>query len=222
MEIETHVAEVYTSVKNLPRKLESTNTVTISLYELIKHEAGMVTLLGSDRVRLKPRGGFTSHHLSRLLCDQQVPESQYLGETIARDIKASLDNDHSLREPVFVTVDVNFIRERRLISPPPPPPVLPTPSRGASREVLQRLAKEQRVEPKDLVGKNETQCSICIEDWSNKSHKNIIELPQCLHMFHQHCLFEWLGRQNSCPLCRSTVSFHTIGSRRNRETQRLT
>lgn len=46
-----------------------------------------------------------------------------------------------------------------------------------------KFSREQRVE----VKKNEIQCSICIEDLS-KNHANVIEMPKCLHRFHQDCL----------------------------------
>lgn len=192
METEFDTPKVYTLVANLPKIF--TNTVEILLQELIQDETGVVQVLTSDNINLNPSGDFTPHHLSRLLRDEQVPESQFLGQKIALDISRELANDDSLREPAFVFVTVNFIRETRLVFPPDEP----TPSRGASGEVLHRLADEQRVE----VKKNEIQCSICIEDLS-KNHAKIIEMPKCLHKFHQDCLFEWLARQNSCPLCRS-------------------
>lgn len=193
METQIDTPKVYTLVANLPKIF--TNTVDIVLQELIQDETGVVHVLASDHINLNPSdGGFTPHHLSRLLRDEQVPESQFLGQKIALDINRELANDVSLREPAFVFVTVDFIRETRLIFPPDEP----TPSRGASGEVFQRLADEQRVE----VENNEIQCSICIEDLS-KNHQEVIEMPKCLHRFHQDCLFEWLARQNSCPLCRS-------------------
>ncbi|ESQ47299.1 hypothetical protein EUTSA_v10028290mg [Eutrema salsugineum] len=208
METETLRPEVKvkTLVDNLPTIAGATNTVLIFLKEVIHEESGTVRVSEFDHIRLNPHGGFTPDHLYRLLRGQQVPFSQSLGVAIASDIDAKLARDNLLREPLFVTVHVKFIKKRRLIlPPPPPPPVLPAPSRGASREVLQRLAKEQRVEPMDLGEESESdnQCSICFEDWYKCYKKNIIEMPQCLHMFHQQCLFEWLRRQNSCPLCRS-------------------
>ncbi|CAH8387825.1 unnamed protein product [Eruca vesicaria subsp. sativa] len=193
METETDTPKVYTVVANLSKIF--TNTVDILLQEVIQDETGVVQVVASDHINLNLSGGFTPNHLSRLLHEKQVPESQYLGQKIALDINRELANDDSLREPAFVFVTVDFIRETRLILPPDEP----TPSRGASREVLQRLADQQRVLE---VKKNEIHCSICIEDLS-KNHQKIIEMPKCLHRFHQDCLFEWLGRQNSCPLCRS-------------------
>ncbi|KAJ0254455.1 hypothetical protein HA466_0109410 [Hirschfeldia incana] len=205
METGIHIAEVDSRVSNLPRHLLGvTNTVQINLDELIRHETGGVTVLSSRRIRLRPRGrGFTPRQLSGLL--QHVPETRYLGRKIALDINQKFAIDSSLQEPVFVSVNVELIRERTFMLPLLPPDFLHIPpsssSRGASSEVFQRLSEEQRVESKDLVVKNEAQCSICIDDLS-KTRENVIELPQCLHIFHQDCLFEWLRRQNSCPLCR--------------------
>nr|VDD11191.1 unnamed protein product [Brassica oleracea] len=215
METEFDTPKVYTLVANLPKIF--TNTVEILLQELIQDETGVVQVLTSDNINLNPSGGFTPHHLSRLLRDEQVPESQFLGQKIALDISRELANDDSLREPAFVFVTVNFIRETRLVFPPDEP----TPSRGASGEVLHRLADEQRIgddrriEPMGLKETSDIQCSICIEDFSD-SHENIIWMPQCKHVFHQDCLFEWLSRQNSCPLCRSTVPME---DQKNRESK---
>ncbi|XP_010445570.1 PREDICTED: E3 ubiquitin-protein ligase SGR9, amyloplastic-like [Camelina sativa] len=115
---------------------------------------------------------------------QGVKTEEDIGKKIALQVKHSFANDVSLREPVFVTVNVKYIYERRMILPP----AVSVP-RGAPADVLQRLVEEQIVE---------STCSICIENLSG----NIIRMPRCLHMFHQDCLFEWLGHQNSCPLCR--------------------
>ena len=116
METEFDTPKVYTLVANLPKIF--TNTVEILLQELIQDETGVVQVLTSDNINLNPSGGFTPHHLSRLLRDEQVPESQFLGQKIALDISRELANDDSLREPAFVFVTVNFIRETRLVFPP--------------------------------------------------------------------------------------------------------
>ncbi|XP_048626815.1 uncharacterized protein LOC125594780 [Brassica napus] len=104
METEFDTPKVYTLVANLPKIF--TNTVEILLQELIQDETGVVQVLTSDNINLNPSGGFTPHHLSRLLRDEQVPESQFLGQKIALDISRELANDDSLREPAFVFVTV--------------------------------------------------------------------------------------------------------------------
>ncbi|WZY88684.1 hypothetical protein YC2023_045419 [Brassica napus] len=195
METETNdTVEVTTLVSNLAQNMESTNTVLIRLHELIlEDESGVATHLGSYRICYKPRDGFTASDLSQFLHEQEVPQSRQLGEVIDGEINHSLAIDISLREPVFVTVNINFIQDRR-----------PKDLKERSISVIKRLLKEQRIEPMDLKETIDIQCSICIEDFS-VSHENIIWMPQCKHVFHQGCLFEWLSRQNSCPLCRSTV-----------------
>lgn len=193
MEIEeTNIIEVETKVMNLALNMESMNILSIRVHNLIEDFTEDVILhIRSRYIRLEPHG-FTPSHISELLRGQQVNESQHIGEKIANEINRSLSNDKTLREPVFVNVEVEFIKERRLVVPSDVP---------ASFDVLQRLVEEHRV---DLNGNKETLCSICIEDLS-KSQQSVIEMPNCLHMFHQICLFEWLGRKNSCPLCRRFV-----------------
>ncbi|KAJ0234489.1 hypothetical protein HA466_0275020 [Hirschfeldia incana] len=175
--------------------MESTNILAIRVHNLIEDftedESGTVTHIRSRFIRLEPHG-LTPSHISELLRGQQVDDSQHIGERIANEINRALTNDKTLREPVFVNVEVEFVKERRSVSPSDVP---------ASFEVFQRLVEEQIV---DFKGNKETQCSICIEDLS-KSQQSIIEMPNCLHMFHQSCLFEWLGRKNACPLCRRYV-----------------
>ncbi|AED94152.1 unnamed protein product [Arabidopsis thaliana] len=202
METETlRTIEVSTMVSNRPKIVGVTNTVLIyqeeEIEELIEYESGIVANLGwytspletNAHILLNPRR-LTRRVLTQLLDDQ------FLGQKIAHDVKDSFANDNSLRQPVTVTVYVTYIKERRVIFPHGPSLL----SRGASGEVFHRLVEEQRVESADLEEEDET-CSICIEKFS-ESHEDIIRVPDCLHLFHQGCLFEWLGLQNSCPLCR--------------------
>ncbi|CAH8387815.1 unnamed protein product [Eruca vesicaria subsp. sativa] len=193
--VESDIIEVKTKVMNLALNMESMNILAIYVHNLIQDftedESGAVTPIRSRYIHLEPHG-FTPSHISELLRGQQVNESQHIGERIANKINRSLTKDRTLREPIFVNVHVEFVKERRLVLPSEVP---------ASFEVFQRLVEEHRV---DLKGDKETQCSICIEDLS-KSQQSIIKMPNCLHIFHQNCLFEWLSQKNSCPLCRSFV-----------------
>ncbi|XP_010451710.1 PREDICTED: RING-H2 finger protein ATL77-like [Camelina sativa] len=198
--------KVTASVSNLAMNEESKNIVKIYQGKVIKEsmedESGIVTLLNSSENPLVPNShiylfprSFTSSHLSELLRYEQVsfpsiteeedvPCCEYIGKQIARQISHSFANDVSLREPVFVTVGLKFIWESRVIFSP-----VGSVPRGASAEVLQRLSEEQSVD---------STCSICFENFSGI----IIRMPECQHMFHKDCLFKWLVRQNSCPLCR--------------------
>ncbi|VVB08889.1 unnamed protein product [Arabis nemorensis] len=49
-------------------------------------------------------------------------------------------------------------------------------------------------------------CAICLENMSESKTNPICQLPNCAHLFHEHCLNKWLDRQqNACPLCRQSV-----------------
>ncbi|ETW00951.1 hypothetical protein H310_06599 [Aphanomyces invadans] len=46
-------------------------------------------------------------------------------------------------------------------------------------------------------------CAICLGDFDdNDAH--VVTLP-CNHMFHSDCVFPWLVRDHSCPLCRTSA-----------------
>lgn len=45
-------------------------------------------------------------------------------------------------------------------------------------------------------------CCVCLEDLRSR---HFIQLHCCKNKFHPECLFKWFSRQQSCPLCRSTV-----------------
>lgn len=43
-------------------------------------------------------------------------------------------------------------------------------------------------------------CHICLETLDNK----ICKIP-CGHMFHKHCLFDWIRDNNHCPKCNNII-----------------
>ena len=52
-------------------------------------------------------------------------------------------------------------------------------------------------------------CPICILEFSED--ENIICLPcNTGHIFHDHCIGEWVKRNNNCPLCKYEITKETI------------
>ena len=49
--------------------------------------------------------------------------------------------------------------------------------------------------------KEEKECSICYESCCNKATTQL----ECGHEFHTKCIFTWLSKNNTCPLCRKEV-----------------
>ncbi|KAL7130969.1 hypothetical protein ABFS83_13G167600 [Erythranthe nasuta] len=46
-------------------------------------------------------------------------------------------------------------------------------------------------------------CAICLQDLKDRESTRL--LPSCRHLFHLHCIDEWLARQGTCPMCRKDV-----------------
>jgi hypothetical protein len=55
--------------------------------------------------------------------------------------------------------------------------------------------------------KKHSNCSICLEKYDKKD--NICNL-KCKHNFHKDCLTKWLTIDNSCPICRKSLSITPI------------
>jgi hypothetical protein len=62
-------------------------------------------------------------------------------------------------------------------------------------------------------------CPICLETLKRK-----VSLVPCSHKFCVRCIDQWQSRNNSCPVCRTQISFQTahdpIQSRRRRHRRR--
>jgi len=56
-------------------------------------------------------------------------------------------------------------------------------------------------------GRLETQCSICI---NNYSESEIVKILPCGHSFHRDCIDHWLQIKSICPLCRNDIRDTTL------------
>jgi len=56
------------------------------------------------------------------------------------------------------------------------------------------------------VGAQDEGCSICFDEFEETEgdHSDLARLP-CSHVFHYHCIAQWLERSRTCPLCRLEV-----------------
>ncbi|XVF30329.1 hypothetical protein REPUB_Repub16aG0047700 [Reevesia pubescens] len=50
-----------------------------------------------------------------------------------------------------------------------------------------------------VVVENPIVCTICLDDLSTSSEAK--RMP-CSHLFHDHCIIDWLGKSKLCPICR--------------------
>nr|GMD80789.1 probable E3 ubiquitin-protein ligase RHY1A [Ipomoea batatas]GME00289.1 probable E3 ubiquitin-protein ligase RHY1A [Ipomoea batatas] len=73
--------------------------------------------------------------------------------------------------------------------------------RGLSAEEIKRL-KEERFENGD---DESSVCPVCLEDFL--AGAKISPLP-CSHVFHHGCIYSWLEKSASCPICRFDVTNH--------------
>lgn len=51
----------------------------------------------------------------------------------------------------------------------------------------------------EIASLDHADCSICFD-----KHYRPVTLP-CRHVFCEHCIYEWLDRERTCPVCRSEV-----------------
>lgn len=72
---------------------------------------------------------------------------------------------------------------------------------GANNQILNRLVRT-RFTPANY--NQDEACSVCLEEF--KADDEVITLPcNARHIFHSHCIVEWLTRNNVCPLCKQPI-----------------
>lgn len=58
-------------------------------------------------------------------------------------------------------------------------------------------------------------CSVCFYKIKSESQTKVLDCS-AQHRFHQKCIWKWIVRNNTCPLCRETVSkYPPLGSAYN-------
>ena len=59
--------------------------------------------------------------------------------------------------------------------------------------------KKNVLAPKDID--KSSSCSICLEEFNSEKE---IAFLDCKHVYHMDCIIEWIKKEVSCPLCRSS------------------
>lgn len=67
------------------------------------------------------------------------------------------------------------------------------------QEIIEKI-KKNKISISDIPDSDNT-CSICLEDFSEDKENIILE---CKHIYHKDCIIEWINKDTSCPLCRSS------------------
>ncbi|XP_050214016.1 uncharacterized protein LOC126665300 [Mercurialis annua] len=73
---------------------------------------------------------------------------------------------------------------------------------GVSTAVLMKLKAESFSAGESGGG----DCAICLEEFGgDEKEVVVIKMPSCGHSFHENCIFRWLQKKKSCPMCRRQV-----------------
>ncbi|QCE13155.1 RING-H2 finger protein ATL79-like [Vigna unguiculata] len=85
---------------------------------------------------------------------------------------------------------------------PRPPYIKPLPKTTA--EAIQRCPTFGFSEMKELsVGNAAEECAVCLVEFEDSDTVKL--LPLCQHVFHQHCIDQWLPSRLTCPICRQKL-----------------
>ena len=59
-----------------------------------------------------------------------------------------------------------------------------------------------KLKSNENIETNPVQCAICHYRVNKKSQKKVLE---CGHVYHQKCIWSWLVKSGTCPMCRAKV-----------------
>ncbi|KAL3821046.1 hypothetical protein ACJIZ3_006951 [Penstemon smallii] len=76
-------------------------------------------------------------------------------------------------------------------------------SRGLSEDTINELPIFKFYKVDTVTSFLDSSCSICLQDLNDGESARL--LPSCRHLFHLHCIDEWLTLQGTCPICRKDV-----------------
>lgn len=72
--------------------------------------------------------------------------------------------------------------------------------RRKENQKISKAIKYVNNESSSLLNSN---CTICLDDFEDDD--KLIELVECRHVFHKHCLHSWLDQKKSCPNCQHSI-----------------
>ncbi|XP_069815053.1 E3 ubiquitin-protein ligase RNF181 [Dendropsophus ebraccatus] len=114
-------------------------------------------------------------------CEPTVPEEQYRQNALlelARSLLNGLDIDIG---------DLDAVDWDHRLPPP------------AAKKVVENLPKVTVTAKQADAG---LKCPVCLLEF--EEDETVRKLP-CEHLFHAACILPWLGKTNSCPLCRDEL-----------------
>ncbi|XP_069622750.1 E3 ubiquitin-protein ligase RNF181 [Ranitomeya imitator] len=114
-------------------------------------------------------------------CEPTVPEEQYRQNALlelARSLLSGMD------------IDLGGLAETDWDHRLPPP---------AAKKVVENLPKVTVTAKQADAG---LKCPVCLLEF--EEDETVRQLP-CEHLFHSACILPWLGKTNSCPLCRDEL-----------------
>lgn len=57
----------------------------------------------------------------------------------------------------------------------------------------------------DIENSKYLDCSICLKSFEETPSENLMQIPNCEHVFHESCLRRWFLQAQICPMCRGTI-----------------
>ncbi|XP_075477359.1 NEP1-interacting protein 2-like isoform X2 [Primulina tabacum] len=75
-------------------------------------------------------------------------------------------------------------------------------SMGLPKEVIKELPIIEFFDSNKAESRSRN-CAVCFQDVMDGERARL--LPSCRHLFHIHCIDQWLARRPTCPLCRQLV-----------------
>eukprot|EP00250_Pteridium_aquilinum_P035775 c9916_g1_i2 orf=661-1323(+) len=80
----------------------------------------------------------------------------------------------------------------------------PTPmyDNGLSKSFRQRLPTVP-FDEQYAASNEDNQCAVCLGDY--QLNEKLQQLPLCKHSFHVPCIDEWLAKNTTCPICRTSL-----------------
>lgn len=86
-------------------------------------------------------------------------------------------------------------------------------SRLVRRRVVPRAEHELALSPPaPTTTRGEDTCALCAETFADTAAMPTVEIPECLHVFHQACAQQLVDENSRCPICRREVDWASLSA----------